>query len=185
MRDKKRCVLPEQDPWILIANLSDCHRHELFQMLGCCSIAPGFPVLHYLLEFAQTHVRWVDDAIHPNALPECFRTEGLLLQPESQWWHDLRNEALSVAFLSPQRVSTLATSLLRQGPQCWPPQVPPRPSDCHHPDQRKGRKGRQLWPEICLKQERERSPRSHALSSQRSHPDARVVREGGRADFTG
>ena len=76
MRDKKRCVLPEQDPRILIANLSDCHRHELFQMLGCCSIAPGFPVLHYLLEFAQTHVRWVDDAIHPNALPECFRTEG-------------------------------------------------------------------------------------------------------------
>ena len=24
---------------------------------------PGFPVLHYLLEIAQTHVRWVDDAI--------------------------------------------------------------------------------------------------------------------------
>ena len=41
--------------------------------LGCCSVAklypalcspmdcctPGFPVLHYLLEFAQTHVHWV------------------------------------------------------------------------------------------------------------------------------
>ena len=29
---------------------------------------PGFPVLHYLLEFAQTHVHWVDNAIkssHP------------------------------------------------------------------------------------------------------------------------
>ena len=29
---------------------------------------PGFPVLHYLPEFAQTHVHWVDDAIqssHP------------------------------------------------------------------------------------------------------------------------
>ena len=24
---------------------------------------PGFPVLHYLLEFAQTHVHWVSDAI--------------------------------------------------------------------------------------------------------------------------
>ena len=24
---------------------------------------PGFPVLHYLLEFAQTHVHWVNDAI--------------------------------------------------------------------------------------------------------------------------
>ena len=27
-----------------------------------CSM-PGFPVLHYLLEFAQTHVHSVDDAI--------------------------------------------------------------------------------------------------------------------------
>ena len=29
-----------------------------------CS-APGFPALHYLLEFAQTHVHWVGDAIQP------------------------------------------------------------------------------------------------------------------------
>ena len=27
---------------------------------------PNFPVLHYLLEFAQTHVHWVDDAIQPS-----------------------------------------------------------------------------------------------------------------------
>ena len=27
---------------------------------------PGFPVLHYLLEFAETHVCWVDDAIQPS-----------------------------------------------------------------------------------------------------------------------
>ena len=27
---------------------------------------PGFSVLHYLLEFAQTHVHWVDDAIQPS-----------------------------------------------------------------------------------------------------------------------
>ena len=26
----------------------------------------GFPVLHYLLEFAQTHVHWVGDAIQPS-----------------------------------------------------------------------------------------------------------------------
>ena len=26
---------------------------------------PGFPVLHYLQEFAQTHVHWVDDTIQP------------------------------------------------------------------------------------------------------------------------
>ena len=30
-----------------------------------CS-SPGFPVLHRLLEFAQTHVRWVGDAIQPS-----------------------------------------------------------------------------------------------------------------------
>ena len=46
----------------------------------CCSVAqscptlcdptdcstPGFPVLHYLQEFAQTHVHLVDDAIQPS-----------------------------------------------------------------------------------------------------------------------
>ena len=30
-----------------------------------CSI-PGFPVLHYLPELAQTHVHWVSDAIQPS-----------------------------------------------------------------------------------------------------------------------
>ena len=28
--------------------------------------APGFPVLHYLSEFAQTHIHWVSDAIQPS-----------------------------------------------------------------------------------------------------------------------
>ena len=30
-----------------------------------CSM-PGFPVLHYLLELAQTHFHWVSDAIQPS-----------------------------------------------------------------------------------------------------------------------
>ena len=30
-----------------------------------CSM-PGFPVLHFLPEFAQTHVHWVSDAIQPS-----------------------------------------------------------------------------------------------------------------------
>ena len=56
-----------------------CHIPNLSQTPGCsvaqlcptlcsskgCS-TPGFPVLHYLLEFAQTHVQWVGDAIHPS-----------------------------------------------------------------------------------------------------------------------
>ena len=34
---------------------------------------PGFPVLHYLPEFAQTHVQWVSDAIQPShLLPSLF-----------------------------------------------------------------------------------------------------------------
>ena len=33
-----------------------------------CS-TPGFPLLHYLLEFAQTHNCWVDDAIQPSHPP--------------------------------------------------------------------------------------------------------------------
>ena len=59
-----------------------CHSHALPNALAaaaaaaakslqscltlCSPIAgspPGFPVLHYLLEFAQTHVHWVSDAI--------------------------------------------------------------------------------------------------------------------------
>ena len=37
-----------------------------------CSLL-GFPVLHYLPEFAQTHVRWISDAIQPShlLLPPC------------------------------------------------------------------------------------------------------------------
>ena len=33
-----------------------------------CSM-PGFPVLHYFPEFAQTHVHWVSDAIQPSHPP--------------------------------------------------------------------------------------------------------------------
>ena len=32
--------------------------------MDCCT--PGFPVLHYLLEFGQTHVPWVSGAIQPS-----------------------------------------------------------------------------------------------------------------------
>ena len=54
----------------------------------CCSVAqsclilcdpmdcrtPGFPVHHQLLELAQTHVHWVDDAISSSIIPSssCF-----------------------------------------------------------------------------------------------------------------
>ena len=51
-----------------------------FFLCCCCSVTqscltlcdpmdwstPGFPVLHHLLELAQTHVHWVSDAIQPS-----------------------------------------------------------------------------------------------------------------------
>ena len=56
-----------------------------------CS-TPGFPVLHHLLEFAQTHVHWVSDAIQPfHSLspPSCpaltlSRHQGLLMSHGGQ-----------------------------------------------------------------------------------------------------
>ena len=40
---------------------------------------PGFPVLHHLLEFAQTHVYWISDAIQPSHpwLSPCHLTISL------------------------------------------------------------------------------------------------------------
>ena len=40
-----------------------------------CSM-PDFPVLHYLPEFAQTHVQWVGDAIQPSTHFIDEKTEG-------------------------------------------------------------------------------------------------------------
>ena len=40
-------------------------RVQLFVTPMDCS-TPVFPVFHHLLEFAQTHVHWVDDAIQPS-----------------------------------------------------------------------------------------------------------------------
>ena len=47
-----------------------------------CSI-PGFPVLHYLPEFTQTHIHWVGDTIQPShplsslsPLPQSFPASG-------------------------------------------------------------------------------------------------------------
>ena len=52
----------------------------IYKCSCCCSVAqscptlcdlmdysmPGFPFLHYLSEFAQTHIHWVSDAIQPS-----------------------------------------------------------------------------------------------------------------------
>ena len=81
--------------WHSAWNLTDgqksrsSHCHLLFGLLRlsitygfCCSVIksrqlwnpmnysmPGLPVLHYLPEFARTHVHWVSDAIQPSHPP--------------------------------------------------------------------------------------------------------------------
>ena len=62
--------------------ISQCNFHFFF-FCSCCSVTKlcltlcssmgcsmtGFPVLHYFLEFAETHVHWICDAIQPSHLP--------------------------------------------------------------------------------------------------------------------
>ena len=64
--------------WCSLAALP-CGYEPVLEPHCCCSVTkscptfcnsmdyskPGFPVLHYLLEFAQTHVHWIGDAIQP------------------------------------------------------------------------------------------------------------------------
>ena len=54
----------------------------LWDLMDCST--PGFPVLHYLPEFAQTQVHWVNDAIQPSYpiapffCPQSFPVLGLI-----------------------------------------------------------------------------------------------------------
>ena len=43
-----------------------------------CSM-PGFPIIHHLLEFAQTHVHWVSDGTHSSQ--RLLSTSSLALNP--------------------------------------------------------------------------------------------------------
>ena len=66
-----------------------------------CS-TPGFPVIQYLLECAQTHVHWVSDAIQPSISSSV--TEALIL--------------LSSVFRS-IRVFSRESALWIRWPECW------------------------------------------------------------------
>ena len=67
-----------------------------FSRVCCCSVnsnsincnMPGFPVLHYLPEFTQTHVNWIDHAIqpvHPLSPPSPSACNLSLYQSLFQW----------------------------------------------------------------------------------------------------
>ena len=70
-----------------------CSTFGSLHTAGCCSVAqscptlcnpldcstPGFPVLHHLLELAQTHVHWIGDVIqpfHPLSSPSAIPVSG-------------------------------------------------------------------------------------------------------------
>ena len=102
----------------------------------CCSVAqlcltlcdlmdystPGFPVLHHLLEFAQTHVHWVSDAIqpsHPLSSPppalDLSQCQGLF-----QWVGSLHhcNKAPQTKGLKNRQFATVL-SARKSKPRCW------------------------------------------------------------------
>ena len=63
-----------------------------------CSM-PGFPVLHYIPEFAQTHVHWVSDAIqpsHPMSPPSAPVLNLSQYQGLSQWVHSSHQVVKSI-----------------------------------------------------------------------------------------
>ena len=92
----------------MVSILAFCH-----YCLCCCSVTqlcptlckpmdsctPGFPVLHHLQGFAQTHVHWVNDAIqpsHPLSTPlllpsifpciRVFSSESVLCMRSPKYW---------------------------------------------------------------------------------------------------
>ena len=66
---------------------------------------PDFPVFHYLLEFAQTHVHWISDAIQPSHL----------LSPPSPAFNLSQHQSFPVSWLfasGGQSIGTSASALV-------------------------------------------------------------------------
>ena len=74
---------------------------------------PGFPVLHYIPEFAQTHVHWVSDAIQPSLLL------ALLLLPSV--FPESRSFPVSWFFASSGQSMGALASVLPMNIQGWFP----------------------------------------------------------------
>ena len=57
---KNDCILK----WLVVVQLFSQVQLFVYDAMDCSML--GFPVLHYLLQFAQTQVHWVGDAIQPS-----------------------------------------------------------------------------------------------------------------------
>ena len=62
--DRSPCFYPQALPNYQFLLFSCSVVLTLWDPMDCSTL--GFPVLHYLLEFAQTRVHWVDNAIEPS-----------------------------------------------------------------------------------------------------------------------
>ena len=83
--------------------LLQCSSIPLISISICCSSAkscpalldpmdcstPGFSILHYLPEFAQTHVHWVDDAIQPSHLLSPSSPDALNLSQHQDFFQTI------------------------------------------------------------------------------------------------
>jgi len=82
--------------WCSVTQSWQCSACEQWNAVGAQSLSrvwlfampwngstPGFPVLHHLLEFAQTHVHWIGDAIQPShpLSPPSPPADSLLSEP--------------------------------------------------------------------------------------------------------
>ena len=78
---------------------------------------PGFLVLHYFLEFAQTHVHWVRDAIQPSHYLSLPSPPALNLSPLSGSF------PVSLLFASRGQSTgaSASASVLTMSIQCWFP----------------------------------------------------------------
>ena len=65
---RKESMPPPGQAFLVAAVVQSLSRVWLF-VTPCNSSTPGFPVLHYLLNFAQTHVHCINDSIQPSHLP--------------------------------------------------------------------------------------------------------------------
>ena len=106
----------------------------------CCSVAklcpvlcdpmdystPGFPVLHYLLEFAQTHGHWVNDAIqssHPLLplllLPSVFPWQ-VTISPTSFWVNSLNVSVVGIPYFyaASNTTWTFSSLFMNSTPTC-------------------------------------------------------------------
>ena len=110
------CFLPSSQTFLSLCHCSITQSCPTVCYPMDCNM-PGFPVLHYLLEFAQTHVHSVDGAIQPShpLLPTSFPALKL-----SQHFRVFSSES-ALCIRGPKYWSFSSASVLPMNIQDWFP----------------------------------------------------------------